>query len=181
MWRRSLARMAADVPNCMVAFGVRDKKMNFMSHPGVMAISRLLEMDGLVKHKADLKAEHVEMIAEFDEELAEKVQIAVDNGLKINFIDLEYLDKPEYLEACLTEKRVLAQAQKETFDMAKGTYEVPPSAISFKRATVPREMRDWPLMVEGMHMFEGRNGFEFLPEERERLQREGLMLSLIHI
>merc|ERR1711924_205396 len=76
---RSFHRRAAKVPQVMCQMGW-ENKITFINHPGVMAVSKLLELRYVTRPRANFTPETVERIAEYDEELARKAQIALDNG-----------------------------------------------------------------------------------------------------
>merc|ERR1711924_41354 len=100
---RSFRRSAAKVPNVICQMGW-ENKITFINHPGVMAVSKLLELRYVTRPRANFTPETVERIAEYDEELARKAQIALDNGLAINFIDLETV-KPQPKTLTAEEKK----------------------------------------------------------------------------
>merc|ERR1712118_605611 len=77
--------------------------------------------------RANFTPETVERIAEYDEELARKAQIALDNGLAINFIDLETVE--EDLPRLLEEKKLDA-ARKAVLEAPVGQYALPKVDLS---------------------------------------------------
>lgn len=137
----SVKRLSDKVCDALVSFGVRQNKTTFISHPGVMAVSQLLEMKLITRPRAKLTQENVNAIFEFDNELAKKAQIAVDNNLPINFFDLEYIDRPEYLKLLLEEKEILEKARDEVLKRPKGNYEMPEILKNYKRVEPPRKWR----------------------------------------
>merc|ERR1711957_444295 len=88
---RSLSRCASAVPDVFVQFGM-EQQFRFVSHPGVMAISKLLEMKTITRMRANFTQENIEGMKAFDPELARKAQIAFDNKLPINFQQLEIIE-----------------------------------------------------------------------------------------
>ncbi|SBS83774.1 conserved Plasmodium protein, unknown function [Plasmodium malariae] len=106
-----------------------------------MAVSQLLEMKLITRPRAILTQENVNAMVEFDYELAKKAQIAVDNNLPINFFDLEYIDRAEYLELLLEEKKILEKAREEVLKREKGNYATPEILKKYKRVEVPRKWR----------------------------------------
>ncbi|SCM20206.1 conserved Plasmodium protein, unknown function [Plasmodium chabaudi chabaudi] len=140
IFRTSYA-LSSKVCDVLVSFGVRQNKTTFISHPGVMAVSQLLEMKLITRPRATLTQENVNAMVEFDYDLAKKAQIAVDNNLPINFFDLEYIDRPEYLKLLLEEKAVLEKAREEVLKREKGNYQMPDVIKNYKRVEVPRKWR----------------------------------------
>merc|ERR1719160_1944410 len=101
---RSLGRFKDKAPDVFVTFGI-EQQFRFISHPGVMAVSKLLEMK------------------EFDPELSRKAQIALDNDLPVNFQQLELID--DILPRLLEEKKQLEVARTEILKLPAGTYDFP--------------------------------------------------------
>eukprot|EP00928_Gymnodinium_smaydae_P031972 TRINITY_DN2328_c1_g1_i1.p2 TRINITY_DN2328_c1_g1~~TRINITY_DN2328_c1_g1_i1.p2 ORF type:complete len:165 (-),score=52.02 TRINITY_DN2328_c1_g1_i1:55-549(-) len=115
----------AKVPDVFVQFGV-EQQFRFVSHPGVMAISKLLEMRTISRMRASFTPENIEEMKKFDPELARKAQIAHDNKLPINFQQLETIE--ESLPRLLEEKKQLAAARAEMVKLpVGGPYELPKS------------------------------------------------------
>ncbi|VWU50781.1 conserved protein, unknown function [Hepatocystis sp. ex Piliocolobus tephrosceles] len=141
MISRSAKKLSNKVCDVLVSFGVRQNKTTFISHPGVMAVSQLLEMKLITRPRATLTQENVNAMVEFDLDLAKKAQIAVDNDLPVNFFDLEYIDRPEYLKMLIEEKEVLKKAREEVLNKKKGDYTIPDIIKNYKRVEVPREWR----------------------------------------
>ncbi|KYO00145.1 hypothetical protein PGSY75_0915700 [Plasmodium gaboni] len=138
---KSVRNLSNKVCDVLVSFGVRQNKTTFISHPGVMVVSQLLEMKLITRPRATLTQENVNAMVEFDYELAKKAQIAVDNNLPVNFFDLEYIDRPEYLKLLLEEKEILEKAREEVLKMEKGNYKIPDILKNYKRVEIPREWR----------------------------------------
>ncbi|CAD51840.1 hypothetical protein C923_02529 [Plasmodium falciparum UGT5.1] len=138
---KSVRNLSNKVCDVLVSFGVRQNKTTFISHPGVMVVSQLLEMRLITRPRATLTQENVNAMVEFDYELAKKAQIAVDNNLPVNFFDLEYIDRPEYLKLLLEEKEILEKARDEVLKMQKGNYKIPDILKNYKRVEIPREWR----------------------------------------
>merc|ERR1719387_2639443 len=114
----SRVRCAEKVPDVFVTFGV-EQQFRFVSHPGVMAVSKLLEMKGIVQSRATFTQENVDAMKEFDTDLAKKAQIALDNGLPINFKTLDTIE--ENLPGLLEEKKQLEAARSETLKLGRGS------------------------------------------------------------
>merc|ERR1719379_1773135 len=118
---RSLRRCAEKVPDVFVTFGV-EQQFRFVSHPGVMAVSKLPEMKGIVKSRATFTQENVDAMKEFDTDLARKAQIALDNQLPINFMQLDTVE--ENLPKLLEEKKQLEAARAGTLKLGAGQYDL---------------------------------------------------------
>lgn len=118
---RSALRLAAaqPVPDCAVTFG-HSLQFTFMSNPAVMAVSNILELQGVVQMRANFTLENIEAMKEFDEELARKAQIAFDNDLSINFKDLETIE--DDLDRLKIEQQQLTEARKEVMARKIGDY-----------------------------------------------------------
>ncbi|CRG96706.1 conserved Plasmodium protein, unknown function [Plasmodium gallinaceum] len=138
---KSVKYLSNKVCDVLVSFGVRQNKTTFISHPGVMVVSQLLEMKLITRPRAKLTQENVNAMVEFDYELAKKAQIAVDNNLPINFFDLEYIDRPEYLKLLLEEKEILEKAREDVLKREKGNYKMPDILKNYKRVEIPRKWR----------------------------------------
>merc|ERR1711865_1371784 len=100
---------ATKVPDVFVQFGM-EQQFRFVSHPGVMAVSKLLEMKNVTLMRANFTQENIEKIQAFDPELARKAQIAYDHKLPINFQQLEQIE--ETLPRLLKEKEQLETARQ---------------------------------------------------------------------
>lgn len=123
--RLSLRRCAEKVPDVFVQFGL-EQQFRFISHPGVMAVSKLLEMKTITRMRASFTQENIEKMKLFDPELAKKAQIAYDNKLPINFQQLELIE--ESLPMLLEEQKQLGAARGATAKLpAGGPYELPKS------------------------------------------------------
>merc|ERR1712014_58912 len=123
--RRSLRVCAGSVPDVFVQFGM-EQQFRFVSHPGVMAISKLLEMRTISRMCANFTPENIEEMKKFDPELARKAQIAYDNKLPINFQQLDIIE--ESLPRLLEEKKQLDGARAATAKLpVGGPYELPKS------------------------------------------------------
>merc|ERR1712203_764339 len=88
---RSFQRCAGKVPDVFVQFGL-EQQFRFVSHPGVMAVSKLLEMRTIARMRANFTQDNIESMKAFDPDLARKAQIAYENKLPINFQQLELID-----------------------------------------------------------------------------------------
>ncbi|CDJ44230.1 hypothetical protein, conserved [Eimeria tenella] len=130
-----------EVPDVLVSFGNQADRITFVSHPGVMAVSKLLEMEHVTQFRAVLTQEDVNAITEFDPELAKKAQVAVDEGLAVNFQDLEYFDRNEFVAAFKKEQKMLQQARDEVLQAPPGSYELPKAAADYKLPQAPRSWR----------------------------------------
>merc|ERR1719199_1065687 len=93
-----------------------------------MAVCKLLDLRYITRPRANFTPETVERIAEFDTELARKAQIALDNGLAINFIDLETIE--EDLPRLVEEKKQLEAARKAVLEAPVGQYALPKVDLS---------------------------------------------------
>ena len=62
------------VPQVFVTFGI-EQQFRFSSHPGVMAITKLLEMSMITRMRANFTEENIEQIKKFDPELSRKATI----------------------------------------------------------------------------------------------------------
>merc|ERR1712187_359863 len=122
---RSFCRCASKAPDVFVQFGV-EQQFRFVSHPGVMVLSKLLEMQTVAKMRANFTQENIEGMKSFDPELARKAQIAYDNKLPINFQQLEVIE--ESLPRLLEEKSQLEAARTGVAAIPMGgPYELPKS------------------------------------------------------
>eukprot|EP00928_Gymnodinium_smaydae_P031971 TRINITY_DN2328_c0_g3_i1.p1 TRINITY_DN2328_c0_g3~~TRINITY_DN2328_c0_g3_i1.p1 ORF type:complete len:167 (+),score=49.53 TRINITY_DN2328_c0_g3_i1:207-707(+) len=122
---RAGRRCASKVPDVFVQFGV-EQQFRFISHPGVMAISKLLEMRTVSRMRASFTPESIEEMKKFDPELARKAGIAYENKLPINFQQLELIE--ESLPRLLEEKKQLEAARAAIAKLpVGGPYELPKS------------------------------------------------------
>merc|ERR1712066_526147 len=124
---RSFRRCAEKVPDVFVQFGL-EQQFRFISHPGVMAVSKLLEMKTISRMRANFTQENIEKMKAFDPELARKAQIAFDHKLPINFQQLELIE--ESLPRLLEEKTQLETLRTEVGKLAPGKYDMPKVDIS---------------------------------------------------
>merc|ERR1712083_751519 len=115
------------VPDVFVQFGM-EQQFRFVSHPGVMAVSRLLEMNTISRMRANFTEENIEKMKAFDPELARKAQIAFDHKLPINFQQLELIE--ESLPRLLEEKTQLEAMRGEVAKLPPGKYDMPKVDIS---------------------------------------------------
>merc|ERR1712066_661159 len=127
---RSFRRCAEKVPDVFVQFGM-EQQFRFVSHPGVMAVSRLLEMRQIARMRANFTQENIEKMKAFDPELARKAQIAFDHKLPINFQQLELIE--ESLPRLLEEKAQLETLRAEVAKLPPGKYDMPQVDISAAR------------------------------------------------
>merc|ERR1719330_860003 len=120
---RSIRRCAEKVPDVFVQFGL-EQQFRFVSHPGVMAVSKLLEMRTICAMRANFTQENIEKMKAFDPELARKAQIAYDNKLPVNFQQLEIIE--DSLPRLLEEKMQLETARAAVAKLPMGgPYELP--------------------------------------------------------
>ncbi|XP_022589727.2 uncharacterized protein LOC34617506 [Cyclospora cayetanensis] len=131
----------AEVPDVLVSFGNQADQITFVSHPGVMAVSKLLEMGHVTQYRAVLTQSDVHAIAEHDPDLARKAQTAVDEGLAVNFQDLQYFDKPEFVAAFRKEQQLLKEVRGEVLNAPKGQYNIPKAVKDYKLPMAPRNWR----------------------------------------
>mmetsp|Transcript_78559 Transcript_78559/g.177429 ORF Transcript_78559/g.177429 Transcript_78559/m.177429 type:complete len:177 (+) Transcript_78559:89-619(+) len=120
---RSIRRSAQKVPDVFVQFGL-EQQFRFISHPGVMAVSKLLEMRTICGMRASFTQENIEKMKAFDPELARKAQIAYEHKLPVNFQQLELID--DVLPRLLEEKQQLTAARDGVAKIpAGGPYQLP--------------------------------------------------------
>lgn len=55
----------------------------------------------------------------------QKAQVAVDNGIPVNFQKLDYFDRPEFVEMFKKEDVLLKKARQEVLSAPKGQYTIP--------------------------------------------------------
>merc|ERR1712051_526794 len=121
--RLGCRRLADKAPDVFVQFGL-EQQFRFINHPGVMAVSKLLEMRSIARMRANFTQENIEGMKAFDPELARKAQLAFDHKLPINFQQLEIID--EALPRLLEEKQQLEVAREEVSKLPiGGPYELP--------------------------------------------------------
>lgn len=60
----------------------------------------------------------------------------MENGIKINFFELEHLDKPGYLETVKAEKKCLQECSKQVFEAPPGDYRQPSALHDYKTTEV---------------------------------------------
>merc|ERR1719409_550918 len=118
---RSLRR-CCKVPDVFVQFGM-EQQFRFVSHPGVMAVAKLLEMRCMTQMRANFTEDNVAKVKEFDPELGRKAQIAYDHKLPINFQQLELIE--DILPRLLEEKTQLEAARSTVAKLPAGKYELP--------------------------------------------------------
>lgn len=110
------------VPDVFAMYGWEGTVV-FASHPGVMAISKLLEQKSIVSHRATFDQEVIEEMRAFDDELPRKAQIALDNKLSVNWRSLDYIE--DELPRLLEEKKQLEAARKQVMAAKPGDYSQP--------------------------------------------------------
>merc|ERR1712084_51289 len=98
--------------------GGLEQQFRFISHPGVMTLSKLLEMRHIARMRANFTQENIEGMKAFDPELARKAQIAFDNKLPVNFQQLELIE--ETLPRLVEEKTQLDTLRKEVAKLPPG-------------------------------------------------------------
>merc|ERR1719428_2061714 len=114
---RSMRACAGKVPDVFVQFGV-EQQFRFVSHPGVMCLSKLIEMTTVTRMRANFTPENIEEMKKFDPELARKAQIAYENKLPINFCTLELIE--EQLPRLLEEKSQISAAREQVAALPVG-------------------------------------------------------------
>lgn len=72
---RSITRLGDQVCSALATLGVHLRSNTFVAHPGVIAVTHLLEMKQLVEHRANFTQESINAMYEFDAELAEVYKI----------------------------------------------------------------------------------------------------------
>eukprot|EP00922_Rhytidocystis_sp_ex-Travisia-forbesii_P030794 GHVS01045435.1.p1 GENE.GHVS01045435.1~~GHVS01045435.1.p1 ORF type:complete len:156 (-),score=25.02 GHVS01045435.1:656-1123(-) len=138
-----------------------------------MAVAKLLEMPRLAKSQATFSQENIDAIREFDEELARKCQVAYDNGLHVNMMDLEHIDRPGYLEALKRDKSILEQARREVEALPLGgPYTMPKCLADYKS---PEQEASWnPQHEIGPEVFEVQPGY------RQEVELRGMVKSFLN-
>eukprot|EP00923_Selenidium_pygospionis_P045789 GHVN01079056.1.p1 GENE.GHVN01079056.1~~GHVN01079056.1.p1 ORF type:complete len:280 (+),score=25.64 GHVN01079056.1:518-1357(+) len=130
------------VPEVLVQFGRGTQSIYFKSHPAVMMIARLLDSDFL-QARAIFTQKNIDDIAKFDEHLAAKCQVAYNNNLPMNMIEIENLHNPAVLEMFQKEKEACDRAREEVMAAPKGKYDPPKALADYTRADpIPRVMRN---------------------------------------
>uniref|UniRef100_A0A7S4QYD5 Uncharacterized protein n=1 Tax=Alexandrium monilatum TaxID=311494 RepID=A0A7S4QYD5_9DINO len=123
---RSFRRCAEKAPDVFMQFGL-EQQFRFISHPGVMVVSKLLEMRTIARMRANFTQENIEKMKAFDPELARKAQIAYDHKLPVNFQQLELIE--ESLPRLLEEKKQLETLRTNVAKLpVGGPYELPRNA-----------------------------------------------------
>jgi hypothetical protein len=125
MLRRYCGKLLKDkaaVPDVFAAVGW-ENRVTFVSHPGVMAVAKLLEQKGITRMKATFNQELIHEIAEHDEELARKAQIAFDNDLSVEWRTLDFIETE--LPRLLAEKKEIEGARTQVLHARKGDYTQP--------------------------------------------------------
>merc|ERR1719265_2068627 len=114
--------ICSKVPDVFVQFGM-EQQFRFVSHPGVMAVSKLLEMRSVTQMRANFTTDNINKIKDFDPDLARKAQIAYDHKLPINFQQLELIE--DILPRLLEEKTQIEAARAEVAKLPPGNYALP--------------------------------------------------------
>jgi hypothetical protein len=117
MLRRAFG-LLEKVPDVFAMYGWEGTVV-FQSHPGVMAISKLLDQKSIVQYRATFDQDIVDEMKEFDDELPRKAQIALDNKLPINWRALDFIE--DELPRLLEEKKQLDAARKQVIRNRKLT------------------------------------------------------------
>lgn len=60
----------------------------------------------------------------------------MDEGLSVNFQDLEYLDRPEFVAAFRKEQQLLKEVRTEVLNAPKGQYALPKAVKDYKQPMV---------------------------------------------
>ena len=118
----NLRRSLRKIPDVFASVGW-ENRVTFVSHPGVMALAKLLEQQGVTRMKAQFNQELVHEIAEHDEELARKAQIALDNNLAVEWRTLDFIEQE--LPRLLKEKAEIEKARAQVFAAKPGDYKQP--------------------------------------------------------
>ncbi|AFZ79540.1 hypothetical protein BEWA_023890 [Theileria equi strain WA] len=178
----SLRRSAQKVCDALVTFGLQLNSVTFVSHPGVMAVAQLLEMKSLVEHRAHFTQDDVNRMYEFDAATAEKAQVAVDHDLPISHYNLDYLDKPGFLESLIEEKKMNEDIAKEVMEAPVGQYKQPELLKSYKPPIVPIEWRQHELAITNLmvevqpsllrEMETQKKMREFMEKHKERVEQK---------
>jgi hypothetical protein len=124
---RKISKRLANIPDVFASVGW-ENRVTFISHPGVMALSKLLEQNDVTRMKATFNQELIQEIAEHDEELARKAQIAYDNNISVEWKVLENIEAE--LPRLLKEKQQIEAARAEILGRKKGDFDVLKSNIS---------------------------------------------------
>jgi len=111
-----------EMPYCITKFG-HEEQVHFVQHPGVLAVSRLLEMRWICQMRATFTPQQVIEMGEYDEEVAALADIAEKHNLACNFIDLEKIE--EELPRLIKEKEQIEAAREAVMALPKGTYTMP--------------------------------------------------------
>lgn len=161
MLRRALPRLSsqyvgapvtptrpANIPKVICSFGW-EERINFGSHPGVMSVAKLLELNLITRMRATFTQDQINEMKEYDAELARKAQVALDNGIAINFQELENIDQD--LPRLKQEKDQLMSARKSVLAAPKGTYKLDgdvsacfPAPKPVDKAAVAAAIKDGP-------------------------------------
>lgn len=64
--------------------------------------------------------------------IPQKAQIAVEANVAVNFQDLDFFDRPEFVERFKEEKKLLEEARAEVLAAPKGVYAVPRCVQNFE-------------------------------------------------
>lgn len=67
---------------------------------------------------------------------AQKAQIAVDEDMAVNFQDLQYFDRPEFVAAFRKEQQLLKEVRAEVLGAPKGQYNMPKAVKDYKQPMV---------------------------------------------
>lgn len=119
---RRAACLLEKVPDVFAMYGWEGTVV-FASHPGVMAISKLLEQKSIVSYRATFDQDIVDEMKAFDDELPRKAQIALDNKLPISWRSLDYIE--DELPRLMEEKKQLDAARKQVMSAKVGDYSQP--------------------------------------------------------
>ncbi|EER09646.1 conserved hypothetical protein [Perkinsus marinus ATCC 50983] len=131
------------VPDVFATFGW-ERRLTVIHHPGVMAISKLLDQRTVVRPRATFNQELVEEIGDYDEDLQRKAQVALDNGLAIEWRVLDFID--DELPRLLAEKREIEKAREQVMSKAPGDYTQPVFDSSVVVPTPANLGRNYPTL-----------------------------------
>mmetsp|Transcript_25906 Transcript_25906/g.59842 ORF Transcript_25906/g.59842 Transcript_25906/m.59842 type:complete len:171 (+) Transcript_25906:110-622(+) len=166
---RSLARCSKEtIPRCVVTFGI-EQQFRFVSHPGVMAVAKLLDMRQICKMRANFTQDNIEDMKAFDPELARKAQIAYDNKLPINLQQLELIE--ESLPRLLDEKNQIATARSEVAKLPPGKYELPKSLDVSAVRPAPNQKDGLGTLAEIAWIKYPEEARQSFPEPKEQISK----------
>lgn len=111
-----------EIPDVFCKFG-NQNSIFFLSHPGVLSLSTLLDMPGIVQMKANFTQEDSDEIKKYDVELGHQAEIAAKNQVPISWQDLPHVEQE--MGHHLAEQEVLAQCRQQVLAAEPGDYTLP--------------------------------------------------------